>query len=77
MSFQTELRIFCEHCGKRYQEKDLNDLYQLKRSEIQNIILKKETDKEKFKKQVTLYRCKSCGHSLRVKNYERPKQPEN
>jgi ribosomal protein L44E len=77
VSSPIEIRIFCEHCGKKYQEKDLNNLYKIKRSEIQNVAIKKETDKEKFKQQVTLYRCRSCGHALRVKNYERPKQPEN
>ena len=75
MSSQTETQIFCERCGKKYFDKDLANLYQIKRSDIQNTI-KKETDKEKIKKQVTLYRCRSCGNALRVRTYERPEQPK-
>jgi len=76
VSSQTNIQIICENCGKKYQEKDLPDLHQIKRSELQNYIGKKETDKEKLKKQVTLYRCRSCGFTVRIKTYERPKQPE-
>ncbi len=76
MSFQTETQIICDNCSKKYFEKDLPNLYQIKRSDIQNAI-KKDSEKEKFKKQVTLYRCKACGHTLRVRKYERPEQPKN
>ena len=75
MSYQTETQIICDYCGKKYLEKDLPNLHQIKRSDIQNTI-KKDTDKEKIKKQVTLYRCKNCGHALRVRKYERPEQPK-
>lgn len=76
MSSPTEIQIICNNCGKKYQEKDLPNLFQIKRSEIQNYIGKKETDKEKLKKQVTLYRCRHCGFTLRARTYERPKQPD-
>lgn len=75
MSSQTETQIICDNCSKRYLEKDLINLYQIKRSDVQNTI-KKDSDKEKIKKQVTLYRCKNCGHALRVRKYERPEQPK-
>ena len=75
MSSQTETQIICEYCNKKYLEKDLSSLFQIKRSDIQNTI-KKDADKEKIKKQVTLYRCRSCGHALRVRKYERPEQPK-
>ena len=75
MSSQTETQIICEYCNKKYLEKDLSSLFQIKRSDIQNTI-KKDSDKEKIKKQVTLYRCRSCGHALRVRKYERPEQPK-
>jgi DNA-directed RNA polymerase subunit RPC12/RpoP len=75
VSSQIETQIICDHCNKKYFEKDLLNFFQIKRSDIQNTI-KKDSDKEKIKKQVTLYRCRSCGHALRVKKHERPEQPE-
>ena len=76
MSYQTETQIICDNCGKKYLEKDLENLFQIKRSDIQNAI-KKDDEKEKIKKQVTLYRCRSCGHALRVRKYERPEHTKN
>lgn len=73
MSSRTETQIICANCGKKYLDKDLENLYQVKRSDIQNTI-KKDSDKEKIKKQVTLYRCRSCGNALRVRTYEQPEQ---
>jgi len=75
VSSRTETQIICVNCGKKYLDKDLESLYQVKRSDIQNTI-KKDSDKEKIKKQVTLYRCRSCGNALRVRTYERPEQPK-
>jgi rubrerythrin len=65
------MHIICDNCNKKYLEKDLEKLIKISRSEIQNIVNKKETDKEKFIKQNTLYRCISCGHALRGKKNER------
>ena len=65
------MHIICDNCNKKYFEKDLEKLVKISRSEIQNIVTKKETDKEKFVKQNTLYRCVSCGHALRGKKNER------
>ena len=65
------MHIICDNCNKKYFEKDLEKLVKISRSEIQNIISKKETDKEKFVKQNTLYKCISCGHALRGSKNER------
>lgn len=76
MSSQIETQIICDYCANKYLEKDIADLHQIKRSDIQNTI-KKDSDKDKIKKQVTLYKCRFCGHALRVRKYERPEQPKN
>ena len=65
------MHTICDNCGKKYLEKDLEQLTKISRSEIQNIIMKKETNKEKFVKQNTLYKCISCGHALRGSKNER------
>jgi DNA-directed RNA polymerase subunit RPC12/RpoP len=65
------MHIICDNCNKKYFEKDLEKLVKISRSEIQNIVTKKETDKEKFVKQNTLYKCISCGHALRGSKNER------
>jgi len=65
------MHIICDNCNKKYFEKDLEKLVKISRSEIQNIVTKKETDKEKFVKQNTLYKCISCGYALRGSKNER------
>lgn len=65
------MHIICDNCNKKYFEKDLEKLVKISRSEIQNIVTKKETNKEKFVKQNTLYKCISCGHALRGSKNER------
>lgn len=65
------MHIICDNCNKKYFEKDLEKLVKISRSEIQNIVTKKETDKEKFVKQNTLYKCINCGHALRGNKNER------
>ena len=36
------MHTICDNCGKKYLEKDLEKLVKISRSEIQNIIMKKE-----------------------------------
>ena len=66
---------FCEKCGKKYSETEINNLFEVKRSSIQNIaVKKKEEDRKEFLKQPSIYRCNSCGFTLRVFNHERTKK---
>ena len=61
----------CENCGAKYTETSIKELVEVKRSALQNIIKKNEDDREEFKIQPSIYRCKHCGFTLRVKNNER------
>lgn len=66
------MQTICQNCGKKYSDSDLQQLTEIKRSKIQNIIKKKEDDDRKeFVNQPSIYKCIRCGYTLRAFNNER------